>query len=100
MLLMKERTSRRCASNPPISIDITDFVDLEQVDPKFFYKPYFLEPQKGGEKPYAVFAQRRSANGQIGIAKVVISNREPPRRGETGRLVPNSRANAFRERKY
>src|SRR5262245_48207131 len=29
--------------------DITGFVDLEQVHPKFFYKPYFLEPQKGGE---------------------------------------------------
>ncbi len=36
------------------SIDITDFVDLGQVDPKFFYKPYFLEPQKGGEKAYAL----------------------------------------------
>ncbi len=32
------------------SIDITDFVDLERVDPKFFYKPYFLEPQKGGSE--------------------------------------------------
>jgi len=29
------------------SIDITDFVDLNDVDPKFFYKPYFLEAQKG-----------------------------------------------------
>src|SRR5437870_2513606 len=36
------------------SIDITDFVDLGQVDPKFFYKPYFLEPQKGGEKAYSL----------------------------------------------
>ena len=58
------------------SIDITDFVDLEQVDPKFFYRPYFLEPQKGGEKAYALLHKALSGTGKIGIAKVVISNRE------------------------
>jgi DNA end-binding protein Ku len=58
------------------SIDITDFVELEQVDPKFFYKPYFLEPQKGGEKAYAVLHKALSGTGKIGVAKVVISNRE------------------------
>src|ERR1700737_1978420 len=58
------------------SIDITDFVDLEQVDPKFFYKPYFLEPQKGGEKAYALLHKALSGTGKIGVAKVVISNRE------------------------
>src|SRR6202171_2917597 len=58
------------------SIDITDFVDVEQVDPKFFYKPYFLESQKGGEKAYGLLHQALSGTGKIGIAKVVISNRE------------------------
>src|ERR1700719_1408049 len=58
------------------SIDITDFVDLGQVDPKFFYKPYFLEPQKGGEKAYSLLHKALSGTGKIGIAKVVIANRE------------------------
>src|SRR6202008_3630189 len=58
------------------SIDITDFVDLDQVDPKFFYKPYFIEPQKGGEKAYALLHKALAGTGKIGIAKVVISNRE------------------------
>ena len=58
------------------SIDITDFVDLEKVDPKFFYKPYFLEAQKGGEKAYALLHKALSGTGKIGVAKVVISNRE------------------------
>src|SRR5438270_1900473 len=58
------------------SIDITDFVDLEDVDPKFFYKPYFLEAQKGGEKAYALLHKALSGAGKIGIAKVVIANRE------------------------
>src|SRR6201996_525878 len=58
------------------SIDIPAFVELEQVDPKFFYKPYFLEPAKGGEKAYALLHKALSGTGKIGIAKVVISNRE------------------------
>lgn len=58
------------------SIDITDFVDLQDVDPKFFYKPYFLEAQKGGEKAYALLHKALSGTGKIGIAKVVITNRE------------------------
>jgi DNA end-binding protein Ku len=58
------------------SIDITDFVELDQVDPKFFYKPYFLEPGKGGEKAYALLHKALSGTGKIGIAKVVIANRE------------------------
>src|SRR6202162_6413853 len=58
------------------SIDITDFVDLDQVNPKFFYKPYFLEAQKGGEKAYSLLHKALSGTGKIGIAKVVIANRE------------------------
>ena len=58
------------------SIDITDFVEQEQVDPKFFYKPYFLEAQKGGEKAYALLHKALSGTGKIGIAKVAIANRE------------------------
>ncbi len=58
------------------SIDITDFVDQEQVDPKYFYKPYFLEAGKGGEKAYSLLHKALAGTGKIGIAKVVISNRE------------------------
>jgi len=58
------------------SIDITDFVDIDKVDPKFFYKPYFLEDQKGGEKAYSLLHKALSGTGKIGIAKVAIANRE------------------------
>lgn len=58
------------------SVDITDFVELDAVDPKYFYKPYFLEPQKGGEKAYALLREALMKSGKIGIAKVAIRNRE------------------------
>jgi DNA end-binding protein Ku len=75
-VVMKDEDFEKVRIESTHSIDITDFVDLEQVDPKFFYKPYFLEPQKGGEKAYAVLHKALTGTGKIGIAKVVISNRE------------------------
>src|SRR5256714_13048582 len=57
-------------------MDITGFVDRDKVDPKFFHKPYFPEPQKGGEKAYALLHKPLAGTGKIGVAKVVISNRE------------------------
>src|SRR5213594_3581041 len=75
-VVLKDEDFEKVRIESTHSIDITDFVDLEQVDPKFFYKPYFLEPQKGGEKAYAVLHKALSGTVKIGIAKVVISNRE------------------------
>ena len=75
-IVLKEEDFAKVRIESTHSIDITDFVDLGQVDPKFFYKPYFLEPQKGGEKAYALLHRALSGTGKIGIAKVVISNRE------------------------
>jgi DNA end-binding protein Ku len=75
-VVLKDEDFQKVRIESTHSIDITDFVELEQVDPKFFYKPYFLEPQKGGEKAYALLHKALSGTGKIGIAKVVISNRE------------------------
>src|SRR5436309_14532615 len=75
-VVMKDEDFEKVRIESTHSIDITDFVEVEQVDPKFFYKPYFLEAQKGGEKAYAVLHKALSGTGKIGIAKVVISNRE------------------------
>jgi DNA end-binding protein Ku len=75
-IVLKEEDFEKVRIESTHSIDITDFVQLEQVDPKFFYKPYFLEPQKGGEKAYALLHKALAGTGKIGVAKVVISNRE------------------------
>ncbi|MEY2520330.1 MAG: end-binding protein Ku [Verrucomicrobiota bacterium] len=75
-IVMKDEDFAKVRIESTHSIDITDFVDLGHVDPKFFYKPYFLEPQKGGEKAYSLLHRALSGTGKIGIAKVVISNRE------------------------
>jgi DNA end-binding protein Ku len=58
------------------TIDIMDFVKVDQIDPMYFQKPYYLEPQKGGDKAYALLREALSDSGKLGIAKVVIRTRE------------------------
>jgi DNA end-binding protein Ku len=58
------------------TIDIMDFVEVEEINPMYFQKPYFLEPTKGGEKAYALLREALRDSGKLGIAKVVIRTRE------------------------
>jgi DNA end-binding protein Ku len=57
-------------------VDIKDFVDQEEIDPMFFYKPYYLEPQKGGDKAYALLRDALKDSNKVGVAKVVIKTRQ------------------------
>jgi DNA end-binding protein Ku len=58
------------------SIDICDFVDLDEIDPVYFRKAYFLLPDKGAEKPYRLLVKALEETGKVGIAKVVIRNKQ------------------------
>jgi DNA end-binding protein Ku len=58
------------------SIDICDFVDLDEIDPIYFRKAYYLLPQDGAEKPYRLLVKALEATGKVGIAKVVIRNKQ------------------------
>jgi DNA end-binding protein Ku len=58
------------------SIDICDFVDLDDIDPIYFRKAYYLLPQEGAEKPYRLLVQALEETGKVGIAKVVIRNKQ------------------------
>jgi len=58
------------------TVDIQDFVELDEIDPIFFYKPYYLESQKGGDKAYALLRDALKDSKKVGVAKVVIKTRE------------------------
>jgi DNA end-binding protein Ku len=58
------------------TVDITDFVSLDEIDPMFFDKPYYLEPQKGGKKAYALLRDTLKETGKVGIAKVVLKTKQ------------------------
>jgi DNA end-binding protein Ku len=58
------------------SVDICDFVCLDEIDPIYFRQSYYLAPQEGGEKPYRLLVQALEETGRVGIAKVVIRNKQ------------------------
>jgi DNA end-binding protein Ku len=58
------------------TIQIQEFVNEEEIDPVYFDKPYYLEPQKGGERPYALMRDALALSKKVGIAKVVLKSRE------------------------
>jgi DNA end-binding protein Ku len=58
------------------SIDICDFVDLDEIDPVYFRKAYYLLPDEGAEKPYRLLVKALEETEKVGIAKVVIRNKQ------------------------
>jgi DNA end-binding protein Ku len=58
------------------SIDICDFVSIDEIDPVYFRKAYYLLPQAGAEKPYRLLAKALEETGRVAIAKIVIRNKQ------------------------
>jgi DNA end-binding protein Ku len=58
------------------SIDISDFVLLEQIDPLYFDHPYYLAPAQGGEKAYELLRQAMEEADKVAIGRVVIRSKE------------------------
>lgn len=58
------------------TIDIMDFVEQDEIDPSYYDQPYHLVPQAGGEKAYALLRRAIRKTGRVGLARVVLRNRE------------------------
>src|SRR6266849_11035757 len=75
-VVMKDEDFQRVDLEATKTVDIKDFVDQNEIDPMFFYKPYYLEPQKGGDKAYALLRDALKDTNKVAIAKVVIKTRQ------------------------
>jgi DNA end-binding protein Ku len=58
------------------SIDIEDFVDLDEIDPLFYEHPYYLAPDTGASKPYKLLLEALRTTNKVAIARVVIRSKE------------------------
>ena len=75
-VVLKEKDFQRVDVEATQTVDIQDFVEPDEIDPIFFYKPYYLEPQKGGDKAYSLLRDALKDSKKVGVAKVVIKTRE------------------------
>jgi DNA end-binding protein Ku len=57
-------------------VDILDFVEFADIDPRYIDRPYYLAPLKAGKKSYALLREALRRTGKAGIGKVVIRSRQ------------------------
>jgi DNA end-binding protein Ku len=58
------------------AIEIEAFVDLDEIDPIYFDHPYYLGPDKGAEKAYALLTKAMSEQNKVAVARFVLRNKE------------------------
>jgi DNA end-binding protein Ku len=58
------------------AIEIEDFVALEQIDPIYYETTYYLVPDRGSAKPYALLVEAMKRTGRIGVARIVIRTKQ------------------------
>jgi DNA end-binding protein Ku len=75
-VVLKDEDFQRVDLEATQTVDIQDFVEVAEIDPIYFYKPYYLEPQKGGDKAYVLLREALQETKKVGIAKVVIKTRQ------------------------
>lgn len=75
-VILKDEDFARVDVEATQTVDIMNFISIEDVDPLLFYKPYFLEASKGGDKAYVLLRDALLDSGKIAIAKVVIRTRQ------------------------
>jgi DNA end-binding protein Ku len=76
-------------------IDILDFVKETEIDSRYFEKPYYLEPDRAGEKPYALLREALKKSKKVGIANYVLRNR-----GRIGLVKPVGNAIILNQMRY
>lgn len=75
-VVIKDEDFARVDVEATQAVDIVNFVALDDVDPLLFYKPYYLEVGKGGDKAYVLLRDALVDSGKIAIALVVIRARQ------------------------
>ena len=57
-------------------VSISQFVKLEEIDPVYFEKSYYLEPEDLGKRPFSLFMKSLEGKGMVAIGTVALRNRE------------------------
>jgi len=75
-VVVTEEDFGRANARKTKTIEILDFACADEIDSVYFEKPYYLAPDKGADKPYALLLETLRRSNKVGIAKFVLRDRE------------------------
>lgn len=75
-VVVRQEDLEAAAPKATKSIDIQDFVELSEIDPMYFDRPYYVVPRPEGLKPYRLLVAAMEKSGRVGIARVVMHTKE------------------------
>jgi DNA end-binding protein Ku len=75
-VVLSDEDFRRANPEASRTVDILAFVELADIEPQYFETPYYLVPEKRGEKAYALLRETMEKAGKAGIASVVIRTKQ------------------------
>lgn len=76
VILDEEELEKLKKENEDKAVEIIDFVKLEEIDPIYFERSYFMAPDSGGGKAYSLLREALLESGKIGVAKIMIRSKE------------------------
>lgn len=75
-VVLTEEDFDRAALATSKTFEIQDFAAAEEIDPRYFEKPYYLIPQKGGERAYALLREAMRKRGSVGIGTITLRKKQ------------------------
>ncbi|CAM3741983.1 Ku protein [Mesobacillus zeae] len=76
VVLDEEELENLRKENEEKAVEIIDFVKMEQIDPIYFNRGYYMSPNEGGGKAYSLLRKALEESHKVGIAKIVIRAKE------------------------
>jgi DNA end-binding protein Ku len=75
-VIIRDEELEACAPEKSKAIEITDFVELGEIDPLYFDRPYYVIPQAGASKPYRLLVEAMTRAKRVGLARLVMHEKE------------------------
>ena len=77
-VVLEDTDFKAAAAGKSQTIDISEFVNASEIDPKLFEKPYYLEPSKQARNAYGLLREALKKTGKVGVGRFVLRNKERP----------------------
>jgi DNA end-binding protein Ku len=75
-VVLTDEDFKSAAMEASRTLEIVDFVQQDEIDPRYFETPYFLVPSKGGEKAYALLREAIRRTSSVGIGKIIMRQKQ------------------------